>query len=46
MKDKRALDTELAKLELKVAQLTDENTNLQQVSTIALISFLLCLTLC
>ena len=32
-KDKRALDTEIAKLELKVSQLTDDNTNLQQVST-------------
>lgn len=37
-KDKRTLDTEMAKLELKVAQLTDENTNLQQVSIMALIS--------
>lgn len=32
IKDKRALDTEIAKLELKVSQLTDENANLQQVS--------------
>jgi hypothetical protein len=32
MKDKRALDTKMAKLELKVSQLTDETTNLQQVS--------------
>ena len=32
VKDKRALDTEIAKLEVKVSQLTDENANLQQVS--------------
>lgn len=30
-KDKRTLDTELARLELKVSQLTEENASLQQV---------------
>lgn len=33
VKDKRSLDTEMARLDLKVSQLTDENTSLQQVCT-------------